>query len=337
MRITKLFILAAGVYFLGASSVLADPVFTAPAGYTSSVYYTHSGAIQNFDFDAAGNLYLFKDNRYITKYSGGGETTLYDYGSSTYGSFLTVKGGTVYFGESSGGTVKSIPTTGGSPSDLFTLTGNYDMVFNNSGQAFLSANPGGMSGENKIYYWNGTTTDLIGDMGGYSGPLAFDRNDSFFYGFPNYGAGEVVYFTSAQIAAAIADNDPGIAELGSGDWSSYVSGLDACSGFVFDDDTGTQDLFSSSWQETVSRVYGLNSSDAFGTGDSPSFMRFVAGPGDFEPYAGEGGGSLYILTTDWTAGNSIIYKVHSIPEPTTALLLATGLMGMFAISIRKKK
>ncbi len=337
MRVTKLFVLAAVVYFFGVSSVLAEPTFTPPAGYTSSVYYTHSDKIQSFDIDASGNLYLFKDNQYITKYSGGGETTLYNYGSSIYGSFLTVKGGTVYFGESSGGVVKSMPTSGGSATDLFTLSGNYDMAFNNSGQAFLSANPGGMSSENKIYHWNGTTTDLIGDMGGYSGPLAFDSNGDLFYGFPNYGAGEVVYFTSTQIAGALANNDPDTAELGSSDWTSYESGLDACSGFVFDDDATTQDLFSSSWQNSVTRVYGLNSSDAFGTGDSPSFIRFVPGPGDFEPYAGAGGGSLYILTTDWTAGNSIIYELQPIPEPATSFLLASGLMGVFAISRKKKK
>jgi hypothetical protein len=66
-------------------------------------------------------------------------------------------------------------------------------------------------------------------------------------------------------------------------------------------------------------------------------MRFIPGPGDFEAYAGADGGSLYILTTDWTADNSIIYEVNPIPEPATVLLWASGLTGIFAFSKRKKK
>lgn len=307
-----------------------SPVFAVsyipPVGYTSSIYYHLPGStIQGFDFDSVGNLYLSRDNQYITKFTPGeGESILYDEGTSKYGSFLTVNDGKVYFGETTSHTVKSIPVGGGLPTVEFVSDWNYDFAFNATGQAFLSAPSS--PGSNSIYYWNGTTLDWIISLGGYSGPLTFDRGGNLFYGFTTMGSSEIVYFTENQIDTAIATGDTGNAELHAGDWTVYASGLNANSGLAFDDDIYKQDIFAASWQGTVTRVYDSNQWETFGTGDSPSFIRFLPGSGEFEMGSGTDGGALFVLCTDWGMGESALFKVTPIPEPASFVLCAFGLI-----------
>ena len=201
-------------------------------GYLIRPLYSRAGnpsaylsGIQGFDYDGAGNLYVFADNQIIKDPEGSAEVLFnYQTTATIYGSFVKVWGDTVYFGESSAATIRSVSITGGPSRSLFTLekcvrlpsdgrmgfdfslSGNYDCAFDSQTRMFLSANPGGFSGENKIYYWDGQTDPVvIAEMGKYSGPLAFDRNDNLYYGFTGYPAGpeDSVYFTAAQVAFTV--------------------------------------------------------------------------------------------------------------------------------------
>jgi len=301
-----------------AFTASAEPVLNAGPGYIVRPFYTRSGdpgsytsGIQSFDYDDSGDCYVLTQNRYVVKNPQWSPQTLYDYGSGAYGSFLKVLGDTVYLGNTTfptgNGTVKSVPTGGGAAFTLFTLAGNFDCAFNSQSGMFLSANPGGFTGENRIYYWDGQTEAMVlAEMGKYSGPVAFDRDDNLYYGFSDFPAGpeDVVYFTASQVANAIATQTP----LTSADWTVYASGVDAPSGFAFDSRSSLQQLFASSTTGSVNRIFGSDAFNLFGTGSSPSFLRFAAGGSNFDPFTPDGG-SLSVLGTDWLDYSSTVFRV----------------------------
>jgi len=306
----------------GGTSLQASPSYTPSPGYTAeSSYASPAGTLAGFDFDTSGNLYLFRGNSIVKRAPGGSETDLYTFSSDVYGSFLKVKDSTVYFGESSNGSIKSVSTGGGTVTDLGSLGSNYDLAFNSSGQAFIVANPGWAG--TKIYNLdlvNGTT-DEIADIGGYSGPLAFDTSGNLYYG----KGSEIISFTGSQVNSAL-----GTGTLGETDWSVFATGLDSIGYFAFD---SAGDLFSSSYTGAVTETNNLGSSNPFGSGTSPSTLRFVPGSGDFET-GNPDGGHLYVNTTDWFAGQSTIFEVTPVPEPATVILLAGGL---FSFLFRRKQ
>ena len=317
----------------------AAPTFSAGPGYVSYPLISVTGdpgayspGIQAFDYDGEGNLYIFSRNQ-IIKNSDGTPEVLFNYPTTVtvYGSFVRVWGDTVYFGESSNGSVRSVPAEGGASSRLFSipdykgipaslrsgldfdLAGNFDCGFNSQSQMFLSANPGGFAaGENKIYYWDGQTDPVIvADMGKYSGPLAFDRNDDLYYGFTGYPAGpeNVVYFSAARVADAISSGVP----LSSDDWAIYASGVDACSGLAFDQNTPVQNIYTSSSLGTVTGIPGPRNINKFGSGSSPSILRFLPRENDYRAFRPDGG-RLSILGTDWLDYSSTIFAVEPCPQ-----------------------
>ncbi len=311
----------------------AESTLSAVPGYRTFPVVTaagdpgaYSAGINAFDRDEGGTLYIFTQNQVI-KDPAGTADVLFDYqtDATVYGSFITVRGETVYFGESSTGTVRSVPSDGGPASRLFrvpgframpprmrtgldfTLTGNFACAFNSQSQMFLSANPGGFVPENKIYYWDGLSDPvIIADMGGYSGPIAFDRDDNLYYGFTNYPAGpeDVVYFAAAEVGDAISSGVP----LGSSDWTVLASGVDACSGLVLDDN-GAQNLYSASSLGTITRIDGSGAIGLLGGGDSPSSLSFSPAGDDFTAF-NPGGGRLSVLCTDWLDYSSTIFAVE---------------------------
>jgi hypothetical protein len=321
------------------SRVGATPTFSAGPGYVSYPVVTVDGdpvaysvGIQAFDYDGEGNLYIFSLNQ-IIKNPAGTPEVLFNYQTTAtiYGSFVKVWGDTVYFGESSNGTVQSVPVGGGSASRLFSipgykginnslrlginfyLAGNFDCSFNSQSQMFLSANPGGFgAAENKIYYWDGWMDPvIIADMGKYSGPFAFDRNDDLYYGFTGYPAGpeNVVYFTATQVANAVSSKVP----LSSSDWNIYASGVDACSGLAFDQNSPVQNIYTSSSLGTVTGISGPGDIYKYGSCSSPSIIKFASGENDYRDFQ-PGGGRLFVLGTDWMDSSSTIFAVKPCPQ-----------------------
>lgn len=333
MRKILMILILIGALLVGSRGYTA-PILSAGPGYSSFPAVTVAGdpggytsGIQAFDYDEAGNLYIFSANQ-IIKNPDKTPEVLFNYQTSApiYGSFIKVRGETVYFGESSNGTVRSISTSGGRSSRLFSipnfqrvlpelrsgtdfiLTGNFECDFNSHSQMFLSANPGGFSAENKIYYWDKQTDPVvIADMGGYSGPLAFAQNDDLYYGFTGFPPGpeDVVYFTASQLASAIASGIP----LSSSDWTVYATDVDACSGMAFDRNTPVQNLYTSSTLDTVTAISGAGGTFPFSSADSPSIMRFIPGNTNFQSFI-PAGGKLAVLTTDWLDYSSTIFLVE---------------------------
>ena len=330
-----------------AAAASATPQYNPPAGYQATPYLATLGEtlIEGFDVDAAGNVYYiettyqyFDDPIYwylptasaLKKYTpGGSTTTLYGFDSGVYGSFVRLIGDDVWFGNSSDNVVRSISSGGGAATDIVTLAGQYDLQANGLSQVFVSAKPGTSTGIFHIYDDGlGYVADLVADIGGYSGPIEFDVNDNLYYGFPNYDAGGVVYFDASDVAAAIAEEDYGNAELGAADWTSYCASLSACSFLQFDDNG---DLYSSSWQSVVDRIYAQDSSEGFGS--SPNY----SGLGQMAYLAGEGWGELYLAATDYSMGeyNSILYQITAIPEPSTVLMMLSGIVAGAGILARR--
>ncbi len=311
----------------------AESTLTATVGYEVASLLTvngdagaYSAGIHAFDRDVAGDLYIFSANQ-IIKNPAGAAQVLFNYqtAATIYGSFVKVWGDTVYFGESSLGTVRSVSTTGGDAVRLFTipdfrqiparmrrgldfnLSGNFACAFNSQSEMFLSANPGGWVGENKVYYWDSQTAPVVvADLGGYSGPIAFDRNDNLYYGFTNFPAGpeDIVCFTASQLAGAIASGTP----LGSSDWT-VVTEVDACSGFAFDEDS-SPNLYSTSSLGTITRIGNSSETSIFGTGSSPSQLSFTAGTGEFLPFQPDGS-QLWVLCTDWLDYSSTLFSIEA--------------------------
>ena len=333
-----------------AAAASATPQYNPPAGYQATPYLTTSGEtlIEGFDIDAAGNVYYIETeydyfgdpvNWYMPvssslkkRTSGGTTETLYDFSSGVWGSFVHLVGDEVWFGNSSDNVIRSTSKTGGATTDIITLDGHYDLKANSLGQVFVSATPGGSTGIFHVYDDGlGYVSDLVADMGGYSGPIEFDADDNLYYGFPNYGAGEVVYFDASDVADAIGEENYGSAELGAADWTSYCAGLSASSFLQFHDNG---DLFSSSWQSVVDRIYAQDSSEGFGS--SPNY----SGLGQMAYLPGDGWGELYLAATDYSMGeyNSILYQITAIPEPSTTLMILSSIItgaGILARRLRR--
>ena len=334
-----------------AASASAAPALDTVAGYTATPYLSlpQETLMEGFDMDSSGNVYYIEtayqyigDPVYwymptassLKRYnaSAGTTDTLYDFSSGVYGSFVRLQGDTVYFGNSSDGAIRSIGTAGGTATDIINMAGQYDMKFDGSGEMFVSAKPGS---DSTIYHvfddGLGYVADPIAETGGYSGPIEFDDQDNLYYGLPNFGAGEVVTFTAAEIAAAVAAENTGVAELGSADWDSYCAGLSACGYLQFD---GDGNLLSSSWEGVVDMIDGLNSHDSFMSspnGTSPGMMAWVS---DMD--------SLFVTGTDYAIGeySGTLFQVTAVPEPASILMALGGLVagaGIVRRRLRLKK
>ena len=299
---------AAEPSFSGVPGYMALPVITRPGDSGSYI-----AGILGADGDDAGTVYLFSEDRYILrKEKGAAPTVLHDYGFSVYGSFITLRGETLYCGESLTGTVISIPAAGGTPVELFTLANNYDCAFNSQSVMFLSANPSWAG--NLIYAWWDGMTDpvLLADTGGNSGPVAVDGNDNLYYGratvYPP-GSEDIVYYTAAQVENALTTETP----LTPADWAVYAGGVDAPGGMTFDHEVPVQDLISASAYFGTLRRISPESSRLLGSGTSPNSPRFI-GPGEFPAFL-PAGGSLIVNCTDFQASfASTVYRLQPCPQ-----------------------
>ncbi len=246
-------------------------------------------------------------------------TTLFDFGSFVFGSFVLWDSGKVYFGESSTGAIRAV-NLDLSIDDLGTVAGNYDAAFA-GGSLFLSHNPGGFTPLNKVSRFTHdpdgggglmlSAADLILDTpDDYSGPLDFDSAGNLFYGGSGPFAREDLHrYSAAEVAAAFGAGPAQALDAphlylanGGNAYLAYDGGDDA----LWHSDFATLNLVDA----TTPGSTPIGSST-----DSIGHLDFV-------------GDTLYVNVTKSSFDGSAVFAV--VPEPSSALLLALGLASFAA-------
>jgi hypothetical protein len=281
-----------------------------------------------FDVMANGHYVLFDGTDVIEVDPVTGQTlgTLFTPPSGVFGSFVRVApdGQSLYFGESTNGVIYKIPAAGGSGTPVTTLAFNYDMEFDPSGRAFVSAASGAFD-ENFVHLLDLASgqTDVIVHIPSFSGPIIFDPQGNLYVGQPDDqfpprpDRARVLLYTKAQVDSAI-----GPTELGEGDGQNYVDQLQAINDMDFD---GEGDLFLSDafngFLIEVKKTSGQHTT--FLDGQSASiytYVRYRPGTqGLFEPFQPPAAGSMLAIEFPFSGGqNDVVALQPRRPDATTS-------------------
>lgn len=217
--------------------------------------------------------------------------TLFTPPAPVFGSFIRVAPDQqhFYFGESSSGVIYEVPVDGGAGRPVTSIAFNFDLEFDPSGRAFVSAASGAF-GENYVHLVDIASgqVDEIAHVPSFSGPISFDPQGNLYLGQPDdhfpprAGFSRVMWFTKAQVDSAIG---PG--SLGENDAQTWVDQLDAIYDMDFDSDGDL--LITDSWNGTLTEVTAVTRDrvpllSGGGTGVF-TFARFARGTkGLFEPF-----------------------------------------------------
>jgi hypothetical protein len=233
-----------------------------------------------------------------------------------FASFVEVDPGGTFalLGESSNGVIYRAALSGGGLVPLATLAGNYDLAFESSASALISAATCGLGCGNSLWRLQiaSGVTALVASVPGPSGPLALSPAGDLHYAlqsdaFPTPpGSISIVAWSAGQLA-----NGP--FPLTVAQALPFASGLDGAGSLVFDPDFGHLFVTEAAFGGT-SRVLEL---DRFGarvgvvatTIDYPGKLEVLDAPGAgalaaFQP----AGRRLFFRTTDFNQGTSRISK-----------------------------
>jgi len=349
--------LSASIGSASAQLSIVDPNYSTTSIYTD----TDSNSIVSYDWDAAHNLYYqtavtsdfsFNLGGFYKVTPSGTTSTIMAGGASNVfaGANVVSIGGNIYFNDNtfnsttfaSGYNIYQYNTTDGL--SLTSTATNYGISKGPGNSMYITAASGG---SDHIYYSSSAnlasapplaTLDL-GAQNGNSGPLAFDAEGNLYYA-PGFGNLSIFKWTSAQVAAALAN--PGVmadqlvtGNAGAGgnaqlwlDYSSIYSPDDFGGGTSLlingDKLLLTVTEFAST---SVLASFGIDSSTGtYVTNSSDTILSDASG------LLGElrtNNGNLYL-----SDGNQI-YLVSATPEPSSLLLLALGMGALFYVRSRK--
>ncbi|MFG0319308.1 MAG: hypothetical protein ACF8XB_18705 [Planctomycetota bacterium JB042] len=249
--------------------------------------------------------------------------TLYTPPASVFGSFVRTDptGTFLLFGESSAGTITRVPLDGSPTSVVATIAFNNDCAFDAVGAAYVSASPSFVTTQVYRVDLGSGGTDLILDMPGPSGPIAFDATNALYYADadpsfpPTAGAQSVFRFSSAKLVAAT-----GPAHLTAADGAPFVTGLTSVPDLAFD---GRGDLLLADDGELREYDAGGNPKRTVGA-EAPfhaiTALAFAAGAGDatYDAFQPADGGTLFALSSDFFSFNDL-----NVVEPAPATLAIT--------------
>ncbi len=249
--------------------------------------------------------------------------TLHAPAAAVFGSFVRTDptGTFLLFGESSAGTITRVPLDGSPATVVATIPFNYDCAFDAVGAAYVSASPSFVTTQVFRVDLGSGGTDLILDMPGPSGPIAFDATNALYYADadpsfpPAAGAQTVFRFPAAKLAAAT-----GPSHLTVADGAPFVTGLTAVPDLVFD---GRGDLLLADDGELREYDAGGNPKRTVGA-EAPfhaiTTLAFAAGAGDatYDAYQPADGGAVFALSSDFFSFNDL-----NVVEPAPATLSIT--------------
>ncbi len=299
---------------------------TPTAGHsTTQLFQTaHGLTIGGIEADASGNIYyLLSDSTYPNPAStklmrrsvGDGysaETTLFDYGSSVYGSFVRLNAGKLYFGENSVGTIRTFDLSNSSVNPLATVGGNYDLDFG-GGYGWLSVNPGyaTFGAQNEVQKLNLSTgaTSTVLTSSDYSGPLALDASGALYYGATMYGVGGNIFkYSASELSAGGLGLDAGHKYF-ENSGNAY---------FAYGDDSA---LYSTDFSNVIRNILGA----------TPSSEQWATSS-DYIGNLAEESGTVYTPVTNYSTNRSAVFAL--VPEPATASCL---ILGVGLLSFRRRR
>jgi hypothetical protein len=300
-----------------------------------------------FDFDSSGNIdyiggasYNSSDTQLIQASEASGYTTLTplaDYGSeanpvSTYGSFVTVHGSTVYYGDSVGGgninsSSDSITTPTPSPTVIANMPLNYDMAFSGN-TAFVSANITGTGNVVDVLNLSTGVYKTVLQTSDNSGPIAFSASGQLIYGGSGYispaygGVNNIYLFSAASVQNAINTGTPlqlanaqtVISNSGSSDFALVGNQLYQ----AFNSLSGLATITDYNLTTLTSTVIGTVGSQGY----------YFSGMSAYN-------GNLTVAETDGYSNTDFIQVTASVPEPGVTSLGIAGCL-LIVVAMRRK-
>ena len=323
--ITTAAFLAASSALFAQSLTITNPGFASPAFFTASAGYSVTGLTSDglgsvfyleSDFNFGGTLSAKLWSRPFTGGGFGAPTLLHDFGANLNGNFLTFHNGLIYGGENTTGSLFALAPNGTGFDPLGTVSGHYDGAF--SGAAlYLSHAAGGnkvsrftlgTDGAGGLQLSAGTIVLTAGAQS--SGPLEFGDAGELLYGSSFDG---VYRYASAEVGAGGLTLDAPHRVTANG-INSYLANAG-----------GTQ-----LWQDSY------DSEDLHLIDTTGGTVQTIGTAGTFESLGSLefAGGTGFVVVSDYGTNASRVFAVTPTPEPSAALLLASGLA---ALTLRRQR
>lgn len=300
------------VFSFGPLAFPALAGLNVPSGYqlTGVLSAAPGNYLGGMDYLSNGSLVYF-DGAVVRLYSGTPPgVSLYDPPGTVFGSFVkVVQGSTIYFGESTDMKIYQIYPTGGGTYQT-TVQNNFDLESFGS-ELYISYNPSSQPHARvaKITLPGGSLDTIVGDTGGWGGPVAFDASGNMYYCVPNPnfgqpGIGGLYRFSRSQVVGAF-----GSGELQLSDGQYLDDALDGCFDMAYDDQMGR--LFVTTGNDFAAQIQVYDTTTGavslFATKTSGAFwstyLRFRPGSRPFSPYNGPDAGVLSVIQ------NETVYEI----------------------------
>ncbi len=236
--------------------------------------------------------------------------------STVFASFVRTDPTGTYalFGETSNHEIWRVPLAGGAATLVATIPYNYACWFRAPGRAVIAHGDASFQSTRIVELDVATgATDVIADVPGPSGPVAFDADGNLYYGTndPSFPAPPhqqtVLRFAADAVLSALG---PG--SLTDTQATVFATGFTAISSFAFD---GEGDLLVGDSIDGVVTEFGPDGApkgalavESHGSFPSVGPLAFVPGnatDAQFAPFQSEDAGALYALSTDFLTFNDL--------------------------------
>lgn len=243
-----------------------DTVFAIPPG----------GYPASFDVLPSGDFVVHTGQQILEVKRNGSSSVIYSYPEPVYGSLVKVdeRRRCIFFGESSTGIISVMDLDGGNPRDIAQADFNFDLELNSKGEVYVvwgAYDPitwAAVSRISKLHLVTGEL-DLIAEIDGPTGSIAFDRRDNLIYGtvspvWGELGGQKIVRFSARQVRSAEGDG-----WLVLNDGEILLDDVDSPYDIAFDNTgrvcfTSTVAAPSAIWREKWDWVYPMSSVDPSG-------------------------------------------------------------------------